>query len=949
MSLANTYFDSSSSPHKYYQVSYKQTARDGSSATYQVSINARLRYSTSYFNYPLYADVTINGTTARITLNSGSWSGDAWKGAKTVTIKASAGTSGGTLSASIKFTSTSGYSWSITGKTVSLSTWNTAPTWASNDANINGWKQDKIIPENTGSVTIDAPALNDKEQTTMYYDIYRYVNGQQDKTIVRGATKTKGNRYTTTDDISSLGQGAVIKYLIQGHDGVPAWAGDRWTYVYTKNKLTPASATVSGAIGYSTANFVVTLSGALNSDGTTGLKYNLSSPQLTIYNATNLTTSPTITIFKSGTAPTTPYIRFDDLKSLTINNNWQGSFVINVETVNARGTKASKSVTVSVDLRTNPTSATFKAHGGLVTIGNASYYLPSHKDIVISWNAGSDPLGKAVTYDLQVKKGTGGYETIATGLTATSYTYKTSAVTAKTAFVFKVITRTTFNYTATKESDVIYAHYYNTPTVSFGTPTRATNEFSIAVTTATRSSMENVAISSRRYKGKSGSWITFAGSPYTLRETGLTESQAYTITIEITDNSGLTGATQTFTDNVSAYIPILSIRKKGVGVNSIPDGSSKFKVKGGADLDFIASKNGAGNYFSVANGGRYRGNGSKTGYLKITLPVKFNNTMIRFDIDVYNYVTNSSATYTVGGYAYNGTTKTWGNNPFGYCVGHRLCKFKNLKIRLGEEGGFPVVYIGEADTVWNHPQVTIKNITLGYTGAESTEWYNPWSISFETTVSNITATIPNPWVVDVTTDDVSEAATANKIVKRDGAGDINCRLLRPNYQNQNTISGALAYRVNNSSDNYVRFCSDTTAIKKWLGVSSGRIFTHHGNVKTATITFDKTKMVNGVRVSFITSNKQGTDSWHYALNGKWVDGWTSNGPTKLSFEITKLNSAGTLWFVEVWIANKYRETIGGRRYDGSGATHSGELNTIMAYLDHASNVLENLTSIVEYF
>lgn len=587
MSLANTYFDSSSSPHKYYQVSYKQTARDGSSATYQVSINARLRYSTSYFNYPLYADVTINGTTARVTLNSGSWSGDAWKGAKTVTIKASAGTSGGTLSASIKFTSTSGYSWSITGKTVSLSTWNTAPTWASNDANINGWKQDKIIPENTGSVTIDAPALNDKEQSTMYYDIYRYVNGQQDKTIVRGATKTKGNRYTTTDDISSLGQGAVIKYLIQGHDGVPAWAGDRWTYVYTKNKLTPASASVSGAIGYTTANFVVTLSGALNSDGTTGLKYNLSSPQITIYNATNLTASPTITIFKSGTAPTTPYIRFEDLKSLTINSNWQGSFVINVETVNARGTKASKSVTVSVDLRTNPTSATFKAHGGLVTIGNASYYLPSHKDIVISWNAGSDPLGKAVTYDLQVKKGTGGYETIATGLTATSYTYKTSAVTAKTAFVFKLITRTTFNYTVTKESDVIYAHYYNTPTVSFGTPTRATTEFSIAVTTATRSSMENVAISSRRYKGKSGSWIVFAGSPYTLRETGLTESQAYTITIEITDNSGLTGATQTFTYNVSAYIPILSIRKKGVGVNTLADSTYKFKVGGNANVSGI--------------------------------------------------------------------------------------------------------------------------------------------------------------------------------------------------------------------------------------------------------------------------------------------------------------------------------------------------------------------------
>lgn len=195
----------------------------------------------------------------------------------------------------------------------------------------------------------------------------------------------------------------------------------------------------------------------------------------------------------------------------------------------------------------------------------------------------------------------------------------------------------------------------------------------------------------------------------------------------------------------------------------------------------------------------------------------------------------------------------------------------------------------------------------------------------------------------------STSGTANTIAKRDSNGDLTSRFFKSSYQNQDRISGAIAYRVNNSTDNNIRFCSDTTAIKKWLEASNSKQIQFHGNVKTATITFDKTKLVNGVRVSFMTSNKQGTDSWYYALNGKWVDGWASNGPTKLSFEITKLNSAGTLWFVEVWIANKYRETTGGRRYDGSGATHSGELNTIMAYLDHASNVLENLTSIVEYF
>ena len=31
-----------------------------------------------------------------------------------------------------------------------------------------------------------------------------------------------------------------------------------------------------------------------------------------------------------------------------------------------------------------------------------------------------------------------------------------------------------------------------------------------------------------------------------------------------------------------------------------------------------------------------------------------------------------------------------------------------------------------------------------------------------------------------------------------------------------TFSGAIAYRVNNSSDNYTRYCSSPTAVKNWL-------------------------------------------------------------------------------------------------------------------------------------
>lgn len=64
---------------------------------------------------------------------------------------------------------------------------------------------------------------------------------------------------------------------------------------------------------------------------------------------------------------------------------------------------------------------------------------------------------------------------------------------------------------------------------------------------------------------------------------------------------------------------------------------------------------------------------------------------------------------------------------------------------------------------------------------------------------------------------MSESATAGKIAKRDSAGDISCRLVRATYDNQSTFTGALAFRTNNSSDNYVRFCSNPEPIRSWLG------------------------------------------------------------------------------------------------------------------------------------
>lgn len=64
----------------------------------------------------------------------------------------------------------------------------------------------------------------------------------------------------------------------------------------------------------------------------------------------------------------------------------------------------------------------------------------------------------------------------------------------------------------------------------------------------------------------------------------------------------------------------------------------------------------------------------------------------------------------------------------------------------------------------------------------------------------------------------SSSGGANTYVKTDGAGDLNARCFRNTYQDENRIQGAIAFRVNNSSDNYTRYCNSPSAVRNWLGL-----------------------------------------------------------------------------------------------------------------------------------
>ena len=63
---------------------------------------------------------------------------------------------------------------------------------------------------------------------------------------------------------------------------------------------------------------------------------------------------------------------------------------------------------------------------------------------------------------------------------------------------------------------------------------------------------------------------------------------------------------------------------------------------------------------------------------------------------------------------------------------------------------------------------------------------------------------------------ISSGATGNTVAVRTTSGDLVTRLVRSSYHNESRMLGGVAFRVNNGSDNYTRFCSSPTAFMVWM-------------------------------------------------------------------------------------------------------------------------------------
>ena len=857
-----------SSPGMSYEFYAEQTSGSGNNRTIKITLKLKAgQYSTSYYGYPVQWRANVNG----------SWSGwmkvkgsESWRGSdgfRTFTYTATTNV-GTTSSKSITVgieTDSIGYTHWDFSKTGSLtvSQTNVAPS-LSGTVSIDGSTSNRTISENATQLVIKTPAASDTNLSGSRFRVS--VNGGGYTEIYRGSSTSY------THNISGYGEGTTFKYVVDDYDSVGAWSVNIYSPTITKNKFIQDNISSTSSIAFGTTTIAFTYSGASNTQSGVTITKTLSCDNgITVYNPNITAASPiNLKIWRTGEATPTstqPYVKFDDIKKVfaTTTNKGKGVLNFTLTSRNSNGTTKTSSEAINVNLQVNPnnTSASISLvqteSTNYLSIASSTnkYFIPDGTKVTrVKWSSVTGKLGEAVTYQVYVAYGSGGWTKIADLPTGTTYyNHAVPVQTVSQQFKYKVRVISTYNsdnfLEATTSAQTL--HFYNEPSLTQGTITRAATTADVIVTIKSNSSIPNINTKGTWAVYKSGTTtpvvssgnLSVAQTPQTLKLTGLTDASTYDLKVTYNDDTGYMATNKVTTIKISANLPIMFINKYGVGVNGVAaDSSNSLKVKGNANIA------GTLNATNVQVGGNnvYHTGRKPTPADIGASPTSHNhfNCGIIDDKDLNNYTTEG-----LQGVTNNNCT----NQPAsGYFYIFNM-KYNNTNI---------------------------KQIAYGY-----------------------------------------------------------------NQQKMYT-----RHRYNGTWSGWQKvYTSDNKPTPTEIGAipEANREIRFLGNVKSGTVIFDKTKLKNGVKVSFMTSNKMGTDSWHYAINGKWTDGWTMSQEAKYVFDFTKIKPDGSVWLYEVSVFNTYRESIGSRRCDGASKLYIGELNTLMVYLDHATNVCDNLTALIEYY
>ena len=240
-----------------------------------------------------------------------------------------------------------------------------------------------------------------------------------------------------------------------------------------------------------------------------------------------------------------------------------------------------------------------------------------------------------------------------------------------------------------------------------------------------------------------------------IKDSGFTIASSVPANAKFTDTTytlssfGITATAEELNllDGITATTEELN-HTDGVTSNIQTQLNSKFNTSGGTISGLVTPNGGfahvgTANYIVFPDGGQSVGSvSSRTGYLQVILPNEYTSTMLKFKVSIYNYDTGTSVDYIIGGYTYSGSN-TW-INCTAICIGKPGASLSNLPVTFGNNGTKCVVAIGAANTSWDYPQVTISDITLGYSNTTYSTWATGWGVAWSTSaLAEVDTTISN--------------------------------------------------------------------------------------------------------------------------------------------------------------------------------------------------------------
>ncbi len=157
---------------------------------------------------------------------------------------------------------------------------------------------------------------------------------------------------------------------------------------------------------------------------------------------------------------------------------------------------------------------------------------------------------------------------------------------------------------------------------------------------------------------------------------------------------------------------------------NLPDGQQVL-VPYDAELPVGTFENGLTQIFAPQGGSFVSYDKDITGAIQIKLPVLYTNSMVKFRVEVFNYLTDKSFTAIIGGFNYEGNS-TWIN-----CSAQILAtSIDNAHtVYFGDDGTNAMVWIGEEDTKWQHVKISIAEVQVSHGNKEVDTWSKNWGIS----------------------------------------------------------------------------------------------------------------------------------------------------------------------------------------------------------------------------